>query len=308
MEKLIDVYAYFLLTILGFIIPIFAILLTLFHDGVAKLALQYQTERTQTEKKLTTQLQKAGGSESLDVKGIQQTIKELERVKKTADAKLSLLTPKKTILRLIIPLSIAFIGLVPNFFFSTIYSYFAGCISLLFVGYIFFQFWKLLDILVEVKSLLDAETKNDQRRIPELLAEIAGNTKKGAAYFIERIFIKFDNVLLNQESNKVALTVDKKTDVPMRLINKDPLMAKDIEAGFRFPIEFLIEKTDGYNIYANADEQIVRYSLDRLHGDTSYVLSPLVITPLKKGNYDFKIFIKGENIETKYRELTISVE
>jgi hypothetical protein len=308
MEKLIEIYAFFLLTILGFIVPTFAILLTLFHDGLAKLAQQYQNERNQTEKKLTTQLQKAGDSESLNVKEIEQTIKELKLVKKTADAKLSLLSPKKTILRIIIPLAIAFVSLLPSFFLLSIYTYVASCLSLLFVGYVFVQFWKLLDILVEVKSQIDLETKNDQRRIPELLAEIAGNTKKGASYFIERIFIKFNNVLLIKDTNEFVLTSNKKTEVPIQVSNLEKLMAKDVEAGFRFPIEFLIEKTSGYTIYASADEQIVRYSVDRLHGDTNYVFSPLVLTPLKKGEYIFKTFIKGENIESKSRDLKITVK
>jgi len=315
MEKIIEIYAFFLITVIGFVVPIFAILLTLFHDGLFKLAQQYKAERDQTAQKLAGQLQKlagqlqkAGEPSSLDVKGIKQTIKELEIVKKIADAKLSLLSPKKTILRLIIPLSIAFISLLPNFFLLSIYTYVASGVSLLFLGYVFVQLWKLIDIVIEVKSLIDTETKNDQGKILEILAEIASNTKKGAAYFIEKIFLKFNNVILDKEDNKVVITVDKKTEVPIELTNNEVLMARDIEAGFRFPLEFLIEKTSSYTIYASKNEQIVRYTLDRLQGNTNQIFNPLVLTPLKKGEYKFQIFIKGENIESKYRHLIIIVE
>ncbi len=70
----------------------------------------------------------------------------------------------------------------------SIYTYVAGGVSLLFLGYVFVQLWKLIDIIIEVKSLIGTETKNDQGKISEILAEIASNTKKGAAYFIEKMW------------------------------------------------------------------------------------------------------------------------
>jgi hypothetical protein len=314
MEKTIELYAFFLLTVLGFIIPTLAILFSLFSDGLAKLFQQYETERNQTEKRLSAQLQKAGGPQSdagaveIDLIGIRKTIRELESVKKTANKKLRLLAPKKAILRLALPLFLAFVAILPSFFQLSLITYLLDIASLFLLGYLLIQFWKLLQILVEVKAILDIESKNEQRRVPDLLAEIASNTKKGAAYFLEKVYIKFNGVKLIKDVNEVALAVDKKIEVTISLVNLDSRMAKDVEAGFRFPTEFLIEKSQKYSIYTGGDEQIVRYSLDRLHGDTDSIMSPLVLTPLKKGEYEFKTFIKGENIESKYRSLKIKVE
>lgn len=84
-------------------------------------------------------------------------------------------------------------------------------------------------------------------------------------------------------------------------------MAKDVEVGFSFPADFLIEKNSGYSIYASGTEQIVRYSEERIHGKTNFIKQPLTVTPLNKGEFVFDTFIKGENIKSIYRKLKIIV-
>src|SRR5437899_3208134 len=139
--------------------------------------------------------------------------------------------------------------------------------------------------------------REERRKVSELLSEIAKNTLKGSGYYLEKVFISFNNVKFDKDMNEYLMYADRKLNVPVKIVNDEARMAKDVEAGLRFPPDFLIEKNPGYTVYMGENEQIVRYSVERIHGSTSVVLAPLVVTPLKKGQFEFKTFMKGENIE-----------
>lgn len=308
MEKIIELFAFFLLALLGFVTPILGIILSTFAQGLSKLAEQYNTERIQTEEKLKNQLQKIGDSVAIEVKEIKKTINDLQSVKRTAERKLRLLSPIKASISIFIPLMIAFLLLLPTFIISlpTIFSWFP-LLSLFLVVFAFYQLWRILGIIIETMKILESESKKEQGKTTDLLAEIVRNTKEGAAYFIEKVFISFNNIKLDQDINEIALPVNIKTNVPFSLINREFKMAKGVEAGLLFPTDFLIDKSSGYSIYAAGSEQIVRYSIDRIQASTNQLLSSLGLTPLKIGVYDFQVFVKGENIITKYRTLKIKV-
>jgi len=54
--------------------------------------------------------------------------------------------------------------------------------------------------------------------------------------------------------------------------------------------------------------QIVRYNVEEVQGDTHYLFaSELTITPLQKGDWQVRTWIKAENIESIYRAITIKV-
>ncbi|MGH7739287.1 MAG: hypothetical protein ACREL1_03980, partial [bacterium] len=78
---------------------------------------------------------------------------------------------------------------------------------------------------------------------------------------------------------------------------------------FIFPSDLVIEKSNSYSLWAdeNKREQIVRYQVDKLHGKTNFIQGSLGVTPIKKGSYVMKIFVKGENIKAKYRTITFLV-
>ncbi len=85
-------------------------------------------------------------------------------------------------------------------------------------------------------------------------------------------------------------------------------MAKRVEVGFIFPQEFIIEKSDGYKIYRDEERQIVRFNVEEVHGNEHFHFgSELTITPLQKGDWKVKTFIKAENIESIYRAITVKV-
>ncbi len=309
MEKIIELFAFCLLSLMGFVTPIIAIVLSAFAQGLSKLAQQYDTERIQTEEKLKSQLQKIGASQSVAVNEIKGTIKELQAVKKTAEKKLKLLSPIKASFTLFLPLIIAFFFLLP-FFLDFLPSYFKllPILSFLLLIFALYQLWRILGIIVETMKVVESEAKREQGKSSDLLAEIVRNTKEGATYFIEKVFIYFNEIKLEKDKNEVALKISIKKNVPISLVNSDSRMAKGVEAGLMFPTDFLIDKSAGYTVYAAGSEQIVRYSIERIQASTKQLMSPLILTPLKKGVFDFQIFVKGENIIAKYRTLSIKVE
>lgn len=275
MDKTVELFAYLLLSMIGFVMPVAAIILSIFGQGFVKLSAQYEAESTQARKKLSDQLKKAGESDSIDEKEIEETIKQLRSIKSTAESKLRLLSPKKAILNLFIPLLIAFGAILPSLLRPSVYTYSPLLLSLVSTGIALNQFWRVLDIIVEAKRMLDNDAKDDQRRIPELLAQIASSVKEGERYFLSKVYASFLGVMLKKHISEVTLSVDKKTEVPISFHNLEVRMAKDVEIGFRFPLEFLVEKKDKYTVYATELDQIVRYSSDRVHGDTELVLSTL---------------------------------
>jgi len=307
-EKIIELSSSLLISLIGFVTPMVALLMSIFGEGLRKLAEQYESERAQTEKKLANQLQKSGEAASLDVSEIERTIKELREVKSTAERKLQLLDPKKAVIGLFVPLFAALLFLLPSIFYKSTVANWWGVLSILCAGFAIQRFWQLLDIVVEVKKTVDAEAREERRKVSELLSEIAKNTLKGSGYYLEKVFISFNNVKFDKDMNEYLMYADRKLNVPVKIVNDEARMAKDVEAGLRFPPDFLIEKNPGYTVYMGENEQIVRYSVERIHGSTSVVLAPLVVTPLKKGQFEFKTFMKGENIEAKYRDLRIKVE
>lgn len=108
MEQAIQLFGILILTMLGFVFPVVTILLSIYHEGISKLAQQVQAEISQSEENLKTIAQ----AKKTDVAAIQQSIKELESTKKKAKAKLSYLSPRKQIIRLFIPLVLAFLGVI----------------------------------------------------------------------------------------------------------------------------------------------------------------------------------------------------
>jgi hypothetical protein len=74
-------------------------------------------------------------------------------------------------------------------------------------------------------------------------------------------------------------------------------MVKNLEVGFVFPLDFIIEKSDKYSV-TNAEKiQVVRFKTSMLHGET-YLMRSLTVTPLTEGKVLIKSFINAENIQT----------
>lgn len=306
MELGIELFGYLILTVLGFVLPIVAILLSVFQEGISKLAKQYQAEVSQSEENLKT----IAKAEKTDLAAIQQSIKKLESTKKRAITKLSYLNPRKQIIRLFIPLVFAFLGVVATAILIGTNFYYGLFLLLSLTGFVYalIVLWNLIGIIVEVRGILDAGKKATETSTKELMTDLVRELMdRTGQYFLKKVYITIDGQDIKDDLYETTIPVNTKKEVKITLQNSEPRMAKSVEVGFIFPLSFMIDKTGYYSIYRDEKEQVARHSQDIVHGFTFFEYDPLIITPLEKGKYQIRTFIKAENIESTYRNVTINV-
>lgn len=306
MEQAIQLFGYLILTFLGIVSPILVILLSMFREGISQLAIQYENEKSQSEENIKEQLKKIGEAGKTDVGEIEQSLNKLKAIKKTAETKLSYLNPKEQILRLYTPFLISFLGVILAILIKT-NIYYVGlfiAISLICFVYSIVVLWKLLGIIIEVKKTIDDDKKDMDMKTINLLSALV---EKGSEYFLKAVYININDKKLQDDTGKITVSVDKKQEQKIGITNLETRMAKNIEIGFIFPLDFIIERTDYYSIYTTKTNQVVRYETNLIHGNTTQMLFPLIITPLKEGDYKIRTFIKAENIESTYKNLNLKV-
>lgn len=306
MEQAIQLFGYLILTFLGIVSPILIILLSMFREGISQLTIQYENEKSQSENNIKEQLKRIGEAGKTDVGEIEQSLNKLKAIKKTAETKLSYLNPKEQILRLYMPFLISFLGVILAILIKT-NIYYVGlfiAISLICFVYSMVVLWKLLGIIIEVKKTIDDDKKGMDMKTIELLSALI---KKESEYFLKVVYININDKNIQDDTVKITVSVDKKQELKIVIVNYEPRMAKNIEIGFIFPLDFIIEKTSYYSIYTTKTIQVVRYATNLIHGKTNLNLSPLIITPLKEGNYKINTFINAENIESTYHNLNLKV-
>jgi len=309
MEKAVELLGNLVLTFLGFVVPIVGVLLSIFQEGISKLATQYENEKAQSESNIKEQIKALGEAATTDTTKIEESLKELKVIKKTAEAKLSYLTPKKQILRLSIPLLISYSGvMLALLYHGDDYSTrMFTLLSFVCLSYAIGILWKSLTLMAEVKKTIDTEQRDERRKTNDLLSTLVEKVEKGGQSFLENVYVTLEGRNIKDDGLDLDMEANRKRELRISLTNLEKRMAKNLEIGFIFPSDFIIEKNDYYSIYTTEKTQIVRYALGLVHGDTNQILSPLVITPLKKGDWKVRTFIKAENIEATYRDLNIKI-
>ena len=306
MEQAIQLFGFLILTFLGIVSPILVILLSLFREGISQLTIQYENEKSQSENNIKEQLKKIGEAGKTDLGEIEQNLNKLKAFKKTAETKLSYLNPRKQILRLYTPFLISFLGVILAILIKTNIYYVELFIAISLICFIYsiVVLWKLLDIIIELKKTIDDDKKDMDNKTIELLSALG---KKAAEYFLKKVYIYIDDEIIKDGTSKITVSVDKKQELKIGVSNLESRMAKNIEIGFIFPLDFIIEKTDYHSIVTSKTTQIIRYTIEKIHGKTNQPLLPLIITPLKEDDYKIKTFIKAENIESTYENLNLKV-
>ncbi|MHA1294307.1 MAG: hypothetical protein ACTSQJ_16790 [Promethearchaeota archaeon] len=307
MELAIQLFGYLILTFIGVVIPFFVVLLSIFHEGISKLIAQYKQEKLLTEENLKIQLKKLAETEKTDVKKIEQSIEQLKINEKTAKRKLSYLEPKKQIIQLFIILLLAFIGILLTLITKTnIYGipiFFVISVVLFFLA--IYLLGRLLCVLIEVKEIIARDKKEMLNKIIELLSK----TAKGSQYFLQKAYININNTNIDNDDKEFNLEINSKNYLNISINNSERRMAKNVEIGFVFPSDFIIDKTGNYSTYTDENgDQIVRYYTSAIQGNTKLLLKPLVVTPITEGSFQIKTFIKAENIESTYRNVTFNVQ
>lgn len=306
MEQAIQLFGFLVIAFLGVAAPILVILLSVFEEGRLKLTTQYENERSQSEKNIKDQLKKLAETEETDVTEINQSLKSLKIIKKTAEAKLSYLNPKKQIFRLFIPLLLSFSGVILAILTKANVDYvrFYIAVSLICLAYAIVVLWNLTNIIIEVRKTVNDDKKGMNMKIIELLSALV---EKEAQYFLKDIYINIDDKVIEDNAGEITISADKKQELKIGINNIETRMAKNVQIGFVFPPDFVIEKTSSYSIFTTKTKQIVRYVTSLIQGKTNLILGSLIITPLKKGDYKINTFIKAENIKPVYRDLKLKV-
>ncbi len=273
------------------------------------MAAQYKAEKKTSEENIKEQLQKKGQQTDItddDLLAIENSLKQLKSIKKTAESKLSYLDPKKQVLRLFIPLMLAFLGVVVTNILVDINIYYNLFLIISVAGFIYaiIVLWKLIVIIIEVRKIIDADRKDVDTRVTELLSKLAKETEQS---FLKKVNIHLDGKDIRNNLGKTEIRVNIKKVISVGVDNHESRMAKNVEIGFIFPTSFIIEKTPNYSIFQDEERQIIRYSLDFVHGNTLHHHNPLIITPLEQGDFKIRTFIKAENIEATYKDYTIKV-
>lgn len=314
MESALQLFGYLILTFLAIIVPFLGILLSIFQEGISKLTIQYENEKSSSEKNIQDQLKKQGVAKKINVQEIEQSIKKLKAIKKTAETKLSYLNPKRQILRLFTIFLISFLGVISAILIK-INIYYTGVlivVSLIFFFSALYVLWKLLGIIIEVKKIIDGDTRDMEAKTIELLSLISQPPQVvqiQEQYFLKNTYLIIMNKDIKKDGVEFTLYTDDKKDVDISLINAEKRMAKNVEVGFMFSRNFIIAKSTNYTIYTDKDgSQIVRYNVREIQGDTTYVFPSLIITPINEGEYVIRVFIKAENIEPTYRNVHFKIK
>lgn len=303
-----QLFGYLILTFLGLVVPIIGILLSIFQEGISKLTSQYENEKSQSENNIKEQLQKMGEANQTDLKGIEEALRKLKIMKKNAEIRLSYLNPKKQILRLTIPLLFAFLTVILSLLVDSKKDILLfSLIAVICFGYVLYVLWISMGIIIEVRKIIDIDKKNYNMKITELLSTLVQEANKGEQIFLSKVYISFNKVSIRDDAVETQISVNNKTLIEIGVNNLEKRMVKNIEIGFVFPLDFLIEKKDYYSIYTDTKQQIVRYETEYIHGITYLIFDPLIITPLKIGTHKIRTFIKAENVLSTYRELSLKV-
>jgi len=320
MELAIQLYGYLILTFLAIVTPIFGILLSTFREGLSKLSTQYENEIALTKENIKKQAEQIAKTEEANtakvgelIKQLEKGRKSLEKKKKTAQVKLSYLNPRTQILLLFLLLSVSFVGVILAILCKdcTFYRGVSIVISLGCFGTVLVRLDKLLGIIIEVRQIIDGDRKERETdrgeremRIIELLSALA---KRELDYFVKDICIAVNGKDIKDDRVEIKVPNNVKSSIEIAVNNSGDMMAKNIEIALIFDPSFVIEKKTYYSIYTEKTHQIVRYTLNLIQAKTYMIFEPLIVTPMKEGEFEIRTAIRGENIRPTFRNFELKV-
>jgi ABC-type multidrug transport system fused ATPase/permease subunit len=304
----IDLFGNLILTFIGFAVPVVAITLSFFQEGMSKLTSQYENAKTQSEENLR-QMASKEPQQGFDLAKFEESLKTLKKIKRDAEWKIRLLNPKIQLILLFLPLIASFIFVlwtranstnisIQGYIFSTRFIFLT--ISILSFIFSLVILWNIFVTIIEVIKIVNKDKRDVEQKTIELLSGIFEKVDKNSGFFLKKVFVVLNDATI--DNNDVSIPLDKnvKIEIAVGIMNKEVRMAKNVEIGLTLPPDFIIEKSNKYTIYTDKTTQVVRYSEDLIQGKTGLNLTSLTLTALNTGKYSIKIFVKGENIEVVY--------
>lgn len=312
MENIIVLFGYLLLTFLGFVVPVFIVLIPLYGVGVKRLSKDYIKESEQKSEQIEKQNEKIKKDGTEGVGEIEEIIKELRVSKGQLDKKIWYLDPNKQILNLFIPILVSFILVLLALFLENFYKDVFWYIiplgfSILLFFYVIYSLWEVFNVVIEMKEVANEKLAEKEQGVLNILGKILDNLNR--VDLLEDVHTSLDGEKLGVGISEIIIASDRKKEMVFRIINSEQTkVVKNVEVGFIFPADdFIIEKTTNQDISITDDKQIVRYKDSLIQSKTSLKLSNLILTPLKIGEQLIDVFIKGENVKTRYFKIKFKV-
>lgn len=306
-----QIYGTFVLTLAGFVLPILAIVISLFPEGFSLLKETYRNQREQAEGNLEAEMKKKKLGKDLDYEIIEKNVATLKKEKKKAETRLLYLNPQYFLSR-----SVLYLGLSLTSLFISIIIYdntFGSSILLLIISLIFLVltiviFSNSITIIIEASAVVQGVKRTFDEKTLELLTTLVDNSKQGdASLFInpEKIKVYFNEELLTEDS-KYTFSVNNKHSIAISLNNNSDYMFKTAELGFTFPEEFLVEGERITSTYTSTKQKIIRFNHNHVQSHENMVEGDIDITILKVGTYKIDMFVKGENLKRKIIKFEIT--
>ena len=302
MEKVIELSGNVSIYFLSLVAPITGLLLSAYQDGVQKLATNTESEKSKTETNIKDQLKKLGEENEPNTKDIKNNLKKLEKIQRGAKFRLFWLSPKIQLWNLFLPLLISFF--IIKFVLDFYQRAWLVVLSSLCLLYFLYSIFKLFSVITEAKKIQDNTKKERELKIIELLSVLSSSKNQ----LLENVYIKISGKNIDNDEIEVEMLNQIKNDLKLSINNKEMQMAENVEIGLIFDSNFIIEKKGKYSLYVSEDgHQILRYELPSIQGHTDFIPEIVSVTPLKIGNHNVRTFVKGKNVKTCYRNVTLKV-
>lgn len=297
MINAIQLFGTFVLTVLGFVVPILTILISLFPEGVKSLAEKYENEKRQSEENIINETKKKSDGKGLDINAIEKTLKILKKKKRDAEVKLGYLKPIKFLLKTSIPFVVSFVAvLIALFDVDSIFIIVLLTSSLISLVAGFVALFQSIIVVFEVGEIINGKKGSNDEKIIALLSTLVEKTGGDPYLKAEDIEVNFNKISL-KKGIPINFSADKKYEIPVSIHNRSDKMAKVVEVGFIFPKNVIIEKSSNFEITTTEQKQIVRFKDDTIQAHNDMQQGNIDLTFLDSKEIAIDVFIKGENVK-----------
>lgn len=286
-------YIPFLIALTSITLPVVTALLSVFSEGREQVTRQFQDEVG----KLTKDI---GANEIVKKNSFLRLSWELMK----KNYFLILLNPSHYIVLFTAPPLISAISVI-----AAIHQYrlYLSLLSAFFLLVFFFFLSGFIKLLAEITSLVDGRKNERERSMLEAMQNLL-KTLDPASQYVKNIWLTINGTRVHDHDSLPSATLGKESSWKVSFNNSENLAAKKTEIGIQLPVgAFEIIKQTGYNVYEA--ENITRFYEEYIQKKTNRVFTPpLKFIPKRTGEHEIVAWLKGENVETQYFTLKISVE
>ncbi|MES2288007.1 MAG: hypothetical protein V4547_20130 [Bacteroidota bacterium] len=313
LQTIFQIYGALILTMAGFVIPILAIGISFFPDGVKLLEETYENQQKQAENNLKNELtkQKKG---RVNIEALSKNIVLLKKEKNKARKKLHYLNPKNIVFSGAFSLTGALISFSVG---VAMYPQHASVLvalfllSLILVVYVLVVFWNSIQIIIEASTAVQDRKRTSEDKIFELLTAIVENTAQSGSksMFIKEseVGIKFDGQVISPEKEFI-FSANKEHSIKIAVVNYSDYLLKTVEWGLILKPEFLVEETSNItSLFTDEAQKIIRFKHNIIQAKSDIQEGVLKVTFLKTGSFNCQVFVKGENYKNKKVSFKIKV-